>query len=113
MSAHTPGPWCWEDPADDSLSLEPNEELALRTVASYGEDKTEVIDGKSYTSFALRLTVLYGQFENAADARLIAAAPELMEALQRIATDFRGITNPTNALREIARAAIARATGAA
>lgn len=41
------------------------------------------------------------------NVRLILAAKKMLAALERIATDFRGISNPTNALREIAREAIA------
>jgi hypothetical protein len=47
-----------------------------------------------------------------ANARLIAAAPELLEALERIATvDMGGGFLGAQACREVARAVIAKATG--
>ena len=49
-----------------------------------------------------------------ADARLIAAAPDLLAALYLIATDPSAIYSGTNAhIGDIARSAIAKATGGA
>jgi hypothetical protein len=55
--------------------------------------------------------------ENGANARLIAAAPDLLAALKQLVADYEGVPDPTDAdgqsVFDSARAAIAKATGAA
>jgi len=68
-SKHTPGPWWIEKDGSDENNNEVN-----------------VINGSDGTM------IVYGQ-ANDADARLIAAAPELLDALQYLAADFRSVVN--------------------
>lgn len=83
----TPGPWHWVDAGNDK-PVTPGidqSDASLRTVAVFGESKTEVIGDKRYTSFALPKWILDAErIENPADARLIAAAPDLFAALERL-----------------------------
>lgn len=87
---HTPGPWHWVERGTDApITGDDFDNASLRTVEQFGEDKTEVIDGKSYTSFRLPKFVLSADvFEAqtkeqcAADARLIALAPEMYEYIK-------------------------------
>lgn len=89
MSKHTEGPWEW----------------ASGTHALVGPK----IDDKPVW---LRPVVLRSETGvRAEDARLIAAAPALLEALQKIATMDYG-NQYARGCAEIARAAIAAATGA-
>lgn len=86
MTTHTPGPW----------SVEKDGSAEHRNEAN-------VINGADGTM------IVYGQV-NDADARLIAAAPELLEALQA----FPGFTDDAtagDAWLEKMRAAITKATG--
>ena len=89
--AHTPGPWRWSDDGEGNIW------------------------GRS----GLEPCVLYGTVESLvnvydADARLIAAAPVLLAALQNIllCDEAQDLESMANALQD-ARAAIAKATGAA
>lgn len=100
MSKHTPGPWRIE--IDDS----PDAEWSRRwpTIVS---DEYEVVGTEG----------MYGDFEtDMANARLIAAAPELLVALQLMVDRFIDTEGSFGAWEneaiEVARAAIAKATGA-
>jgi len=100
MSKHTPGPWI---------------------AAAYGDygdydGKCRVILGEGGD---IRTAVVLGfnNPENAANARLIAAAPDLLEALSSLASqhsesDLRADPDLHAAVKR-ARAAIAKATGSA
>ncbi len=96
MSKHTPGPWVVD---------EANTNLVARLVNGVYEYVCEV----EPSSFSTRE---YSQDQEEADARLIAAAPELLAALKRMVLDgncrdanYRALAN------DQARAAIAKATG--
>jgi hypothetical protein len=104
VSKHTPGPW-WVDGAD----LYRKDEINIKSVADHPNDERYV---------AAAIGGLNDGVQEA-NARLIAAAPDLLEAL-RIA---EGLVDDTcfqqdpanecwNTLRTV-RAAIAKATGAA
>ena len=87
MSKHTPGPW--------AIYVNAPSDIVIRKMSK---------DGYELCSIA-RVSSGY------ANARLIAAAPELLEALQKIAGNtYDEWTNGAEAAR-IARAAIAKATG--
>jgi len=109
MSKHTPGPWIL-DAVDSAYAY------------IHGDN---LIDGKGGH---LARVLLTGNDFSTANARLIAAAPELLEALQRIfaeGADFEavamqaeeeGLHNSAAKVRAAAafgRAAIAKATGGA
>ena len=95
---HTPGPW----------------HIGKRTFAPYiyGPKGEEVAGPSGFTS---------GHEETQANARLIAAAPDLLAALEEIASrqiSVQGYNSPSALLlrlasvQSLARATIARATGA-
>jgi hypothetical protein len=83
MSAHTPGPWKVQE----------------------GGKYVEAVTCTVARIYHLPDLMDDADAESQANARLIAAAPALLEALERI----RGHVHPE--LREIADAAIAQATG--
>jgi hypothetical protein len=94
---HTPGPWRYL----------PGDGLEWRTSVQRGTEGGFVVRGTS-------------REREEADARLIAAAPELLEALKEITSDYADrfdlddpSTNPgiKSSIKQ-ARAAIAKATGA-
>ncbi len=82
---HTPGPWMAPDPSEDSQGCIFTEAtlLTIATVATYRP-------------------------EWKANARLIAAAPELLSALKRYVENDTGATD-IDGLNKDARAAIAKA----
>ena len=96
---HTPGPWnIEEDSMRDELSIGHNRvSVGRREIALVGVGYEEDIDQ-----------------EQRANARLIAAAPELLEALQTLVTfsDFNDEESHATFVRQLdgARAAIAKAT---
>ena len=97
MSKHTPGPWIGAGPSfGDPLPRYTTEIVTER------EDE----DGAA-TSIC-ELPFHHHDDENEANARLIAAAPDLLEALQDMVSDHASLSDATLAF---ARAAIAKATG--
>jgi hypothetical protein len=93
---HTPGPW------------------HLSNLAANGEQEISI--SRSYESGGASVAVVESSRDHSrllADARLIAAAPDLLEALEELLAD-RYLADPINADRmKKARAAIAKATGTA
>ena len=103
-TAHTPGPW-----------FVPDQALARETCiqADYGIACPGSGGAMSYTTTVCTLGWNSITPEWEANARLIAAAPDLLEALKEVVSEY---DNPDNgrSLRwaiDEARAAIARATG--
>ncbi|RSZ60011.1 hypothetical protein HF313_14955 [Massilia atriviolacea] len=103
MSAHTPGPWV----------LEPNARGGINIRCSWG------VIGCAFSGVSFAPGEPNQVIEQRANAHLIAAAPDLLEALRELANDIAerfdmesSSTNPgmKNAVAE-ARAAIAKATG--
>lgn len=96
MTKHTPGPWRIE--IDDS----PDAEWSRR-YPNIIADEYEVVGTEG----------MYGDLEtDMANARLIAAAPELLAALDMMERHFsRYDDTHNNLVLEQARAAIAKATG--
>ena len=84
MSKHTPGPWSVGNPTGfrNQISIEP----AIGCVYGAGD-------------------------EIAANARLIASAPDMLEALEAIADFAPGYGDVCEIIAQRARAAIAKATG--
>lgn len=98
MSGHTPGPWRFAHDNDSAPGI-----AHIYAGAETGNDVLE----------ATNVATLYGQGVDSksatmADARLIAAAPELLEALERLVVACEPMGWGCNE----ARAAIAKATGA-
>ena len=95
-SKHTPGPWTWG-----------KRKLAEAPVGTlYGKDGAVVCDFGDATQFYPS----EGELPSAADARLIAAAPDLLETLQR-ARQVLHLTHRYDRLVDLCDAAIAKATG--
>jgi hypothetical protein len=88
MNAHTPGPW------NDGLHHQGH--LAIQS------------DSGRLVAFCGAISRNDGQLENLANARLIAAAPDLLHALQMIDSNA---AESAKWIRRVARDAIAKATG--
>jgi hypothetical protein len=94
MSEHTPGPWHVEplESETDALAICKAHDGAVATIVPW-----DTLDETDY-----------------ANACLIAAAPELLEVLERIANDWeegKGASHTEFEYRKWARAAIAKARG--
>lgn len=99
MSKHTPGPWHWES---DEVNGDPTGRVRYQ-VTALGKTVTCVY----YSSFA-------GSQTNAeADAKLISAAPELYEALERLTAVYQTAHSPVTRLScwKQAGAALSKARG--
>lgn len=97
QSKHTPGPWFISYTHDDNLSMSIDDQLG--------------IDGERNYDLAV---VTHGcPDELLANAQLISAAPELLEALQLFAgvENFNGWHDKYREVIEKARTALAKATG--
>lgn len=110
MSGHTPGPWTFSK--DDQLG-DTRFYIAQEEGAPYTPDYSDVATLIAETCSGDRVRV------QEANARLIAAAPELLEALQRLIPHAHFMTMCATAEDHIvvaavdrARDAIAKATGA-
>ena len=97
MSKHTPGPWYYVGGSD-------------KRAAPYIRKEGDMVPG---TMAIASVTGRGGVSESAANARLIAAAPELLAALKQLTGEVTDLER--NRVREsavdAARAAIARAEG--
>lgn len=100
MSKHTPGPWHWQGSA---LRAGPDEVL-------WGDN----IIGEGAT-FAERIGACGPSTEPAAEAnaRLIAAAPDLLQTLKHVEGALLDIKCERESILKGVRAAIAKATGGA
>jgi hypothetical protein len=87
--SHTPGPWTYRPDGD-----------FLRAIVQRGNDGGGQVYGTST------------ERENA-DARLMAAAPDLLRALRSVLSDYEASPCHMRDVVTQARAAIAKATGAA
>lgn len=93
-TAHTPGPWLYRE--------RPTTDDARRPLAIYGPDQ-QFIAGLSTSALDLAWP------KERANAQLIASAPDLLAALERIC--LLGATQQVGHAQEIARAAIEKAEG--
>lgn len=109
MSKHTPGPWAISEGA-----------YGMQTAVSWLYDDRDRCDSGEYSGEKCWIDTdkdgapyFMGPDPHAeANARLIAAAPDLLEAVEYIVnwSDDKGKWNPETA-RDLCRAAIAKATG--
>lgn len=92
MSAHTPGPW---------------------TVKLTGmRGSFHIPEAQKHEAKAADVDDVDGYTVSSANARLIAAAPELLEALRYVMEDeINGIPRASSSCRRVVAAAIAKATG--
>lgn len=100
---HTPGPWvkCREDGDHRSFYVFTKEQIDAWPAQGDSMDYCIAMAGLNHDNFE-------------ANARLIAAAPELLEALQAMQSSFHGVEwmEPhMHQASEMARSAIAKATG--
>lgn len=87
MSKHTPGPW--------RFSNHPHDGNYMRIHCSSDPNEGDNLRG----------------YCGEANARLIAAAPELLEALTKLLDEVESDFSPSQLTRNAARAALAKATG--
>jgi hypothetical protein len=116
---HTPGPWVVHSKGIDAKGSDFSQPRhGGKTCQECGHDESECYDTRIIFSLSARLIDdikdgLWDDYDDSeqtsdADLRLIAAAPELLEALQR----FVERDPHDNELTRLARAAISKATGA-
>lgn len=128
MSAHTPGPWHWvnnrtDEPFDFNAEFDGESFPSLRTVEEFGKNETIPWGAGTRTTRALPHWILDAEpMQNGndeANARLIAAAPDLLAALIGLDEAFCNINEySTREERHgarlaliAARSAVAKATG--
>jgi len=93
MSKHTPGPWSYRDVTAEGTKV-----------------YAKIVSGKTGVGFAGAYKIL-PRAEADANARLIAAAPDLLAALQKIPARYLGDMDAhTPGASALIRAAIAKAT---
>lgn len=96
MTKHTPGPWTMHPRFDDGAEVRAIAPVAWCSVAStVGSSGSQSIDAA----------------EARANARLIAAAPDLLRALERLERLSGSAMMTDDPAREGARAAVAKAKG--
>lgn len=101
---HTPGPWQGRDEAGKWLPAHP------WLVENYSEQRTEYVPvHKEGRVIALVVAPEWDSPELFANADLIAAAPEMAEALQAMLTLHEGTGGEPYGTSDIARAALAKA----
>ena len=115
MGKHTPGPWHWVNPNSDDPRQSGEMRSSLRTVQDW---PAEYAFGRRLPKWILDAEISDGD-EMEANARLIAAAPDLLEALSEVVDWIVG-WDPNFTLdrewpetREKIRNAIAKAKGGA
>jgi hypothetical protein len=137
MSGHTPGPWRWNvNPSSKSVSLDGGRPEFDKTVVDFhrwgmssaaprfnsaivGDEFNIMFAAHEYKGWLIPFAGRehhsnWAMNINHPDARLIAAAPDLLEALRRavIALDFAAETSPAmHDDYKAVSAAIAKATG--
>ncbi len=103
LPEYTPGPWKYYAGTDDDCNPKPCDWRTFKSVGYYGNPKligangAEVVGCDEYNVF------------NKADMPLIAAAPDMLEALQ-IASVSCGFKQLNTAAQKLILAAIAKAT---
>jgi hypothetical protein len=96
---HTPGPWTVFNPDDGECHRYPGIDSESETIIIYGnEDEVSGVRGQSKEVAE-------------ANARLIAAAPELLEVLVEILPIAETMINSNHPTWKKAKSAIAKATG--
>lgn len=92
---HTPGPWRVEDSDPPQITTNPALAGGARTIAE------------------MRIVAYSDLRERAANARLIAAAPDLLAACKSAERHFVGMDIDTGTVMDLLHAAIAKAEGGA
>jgi hypothetical protein len=100
---HTPGPW--------TLIETPHEKIISSWHIRVGEHQIPLHPYKRIWSEDRTQSGLVIDQQHMADARLIAAAPDLLEALCKLAKLYDAMNAPRGPCRIMADAAIAKATG--
>jgi hypothetical protein len=97
LDGTTPGPWHWVDPDDDVPKLPQDGvyRLSLRTV----DEPRPFLDTGTLPIFIIGTAE---EFETAADARLIAAAPGLAAALMEAQEEIDRLRAEVRSLRSLA-----------
>jgi hypothetical protein len=105
--SHTPGPW----------KLDPQDALDEHGKPLYEGEYHGIAAGCEYHCNPNDIGFCLSGLMGLDDARLIAAAPELLDALKYCVENIQGIADgtdiPSIAIREAALAAITKATGGA
>jgi hypothetical protein len=120
-SAHTPGPWRYCDCQSKCLSVNCSDHPIARVVGGEWGDEYPAIRLVGTSSMDMRAEPYlakagYGRVdmdEAEANARLIAAAPDLLACLRHLVTLDDAQQAPSPQTMNEARAAIAKATGGA
>ena len=101
---HTPGPWIYG----------PETWPDCTRIDSEGGRVIAAVRTREITSWEKSHPIYSWSYEGAANACLIAAAPELLEALSGLLKAVeRGVLPESGSAQDAARAAIAKATGSA
>ena len=98
---HTPGPWIYgPEVGPDCTRIDAENGLVIAAVRS-----------REITSWEQSRPIYSWSEEGAANARLIAAAPDLLDELETLVRYAQGADIPPNVAVDRARAAIAKAAG--
>lgn len=101
--AHTPGPWVW---------TQGDKPVAIEEMKRHGyQDNPILVNGNQMIIGCDEYWILDGENDGKDNARLIAAAPELLAALQAMVQRYCDDPQLDSPIDEAARAAIAKATG--
>ena len=107
MSDHTPGPWVVEAAKLEGYVIRAQGQANLINPGTGWRFVVDPIDCDSRAHWR----VLFGAIPREDEARLIAAAPDLLEALENLLKVYEGEGGTQYHAGDMARAAIAKAKG--
>ena len=102
MGKHTPGPWHWVNPNSDEPRQSGEMRSSLRTVQDW---PAEFAFGRRLPKWILDAEISDGD-EMEANARLIAAAPDLLEAVEMLLIGAAACAIPHPKEREVLQMAV-------